>query len=583
MTEQNVTVLTAVMNRGEHLLRSLPSWVERDEISEVIIVDWSSSQPVTEILEGYGSSKIHVIRVDGEKQWHLTGAFNTGLRHVTSPQVLRLDADHQLQPHFFSRNVLLPYTFVAGDWRAGGPRDAGLNGFLWAWSDDLFAVGGWDERIRGYGWDDSDLVDRLQGVGLQKRFLARASVKHLPHSARERNRHEGLDEPLPPRVHTQINRVLGVRRSPWRRSDFVSHHDSLREHSGAGRTELDSWIRARIAVFDDVRPFRRRLAKSRHLLTPLLQRAKFRVQRFLDGGQPRRTLILHVRHGLGNRLRALASATLVAKWTGAKLIVSWIPDEHCGAELLDLFDYRGIVISSEQELGVLARDRRTSIINLMDDAEPNYKNRALRLRRRTTLVRASSIIRHVGVSSKEVGRTIALWSPSREVSTIAASIGSGFDLGLHIRQGNYRGALTPSFERPSGNWSSAAEEKLRAARAKTSAESFHDLVRPMIDIGKSSGDIRVYVCADSRDAESNVRAFLMSYGVERITVGGNGADRSRTGVVRALADCIVLASATEFVGSGYSAFSDVVGALRLEFGESRSGPARLQKLASKLR
>lgn len=582
VTEQNVTVVTAVMNRGEQLLRSLASWVDLDEISDIIIVDWSSSEPLAQVLEGFSSSKIRVIRVDGRKRWHLTEAFNTGLRYVTSSQVLKLDADHVLHEQFFFRNTLLPYTFVAGDWRAQGRGQAGLNGFLWAWSDDLFSAGGWDERIRGYGWDDSDLIDRLQRLGLHKKTLARSSVKHLPHSSRERNKHEGVESPLPPKVHTQINRIMTARRAPWRRSDFIEHFVRSENRNRRSQVRLDEWLLARVAVSDDVRPAVARLAKSRHFLTPLWQRARFRFKNFYARARGERTLVVHVRHGLGNRFRTLASAALVAQSTGARLIVGWVPDEHCGAALLDLIDYRGLVVSTEQELEIIARDRRVAVINLMDDGRPNYKNRQLRLRKKTTFVRSSSAIRHLAVSPTQVNRTIATWSPSREVGRLADHIGSGFDLGIHVRQGNYHGALTPSFEREAGNWSSAAEQKLRAARSNTSAESFHGRLRPMVDIGSSAKNLRVYLCADSSDAENNIREFLLRLGVAQITFGGNGADRSREGVIRAMADSIVLASANDFVGSPYSAFSDLVTGLRLENVESNEVRYRLQKLALRL-
>ena len=581
--EQPVTVVTAVMNRGDQLLESLPSWLALDQISEIIIVDWSSSEPVAGLVENFASTKIHVIRVDGEADWHLAGAFNTGLRHVTSSQVMKLDADHKLQSKFFSRNLLPRHAFVAGDWRAARVGQAGLNGFVWAWADDLFAVGGWDERIRGYGWDDSDLTDRLQAVGLHKRTLARSSIKHVHHSSHARNKHEGVAKPLPPRVSTQINKVLTARRVPWRRSNFVNPFPELSNHFDGDRADLDAWIRARVAVSDDLRPFFG-LAKRlwRRLLAPAWHRARYRIVTLRNSAQPRRTLVVHVRHGLGNRLRTLAAAAAIAKSARARLIVAWIPDEHCGAGLLDLIDYRGAVISSAEELGPIAKDRRTSVINLMDDATPNYKHRKFRFKRRVTLVRSSSVIRHPAASPVAVGRTIATWSPSPEVGKLVRSIGSGFDLALQIRQGIHRGALTPSYDRPAGNWSESAEAKLHDARAETWVNKFQDHLRSMVDVGELSKKIRVYLCADSPEASAEMTAFLFDYGVTDVTIGGNSLDRSREGVLRAMADCIVLASATNFVRSPDSSLPDLVGALRLEFGGGQSPRRRFRRALARL-
>ena len=49
-------------------------------------------------------------------------------------------------------------------------------------------------------------------------------------------------------------------------------------------------------------------------------------------------LYIEPKNGLGNRLRALASAYVIAKNTNRKLIVVWLKDEHCEADFFDLFD-----------------------------------------------------------------------------------------------------------------------------------------------------------------------------------------------------------------------------------------------------
>ena len=43
-------------------------------------------------------------------------------------------------------------------------------------------------------------------------------------------------------------------------------------------------------------------------------------------------------HGLGNRLRAYASAAALAKKSGRHLIIVWIPDMHVDSHFCDLFD-----------------------------------------------------------------------------------------------------------------------------------------------------------------------------------------------------------------------------------------------------
>ena len=51
-----------------------------------------------------------------------------------------------------------------------------------------------------------------------------------------------------------------------------------------------------------------------------------------------RILFIEPYHGLGNRLRAYACAAALAKKTGRKIAVVWIPDVHVTAKMSDLFE-----------------------------------------------------------------------------------------------------------------------------------------------------------------------------------------------------------------------------------------------------
>jgi|GEM_PF-2378717 len=50
-----------------------------------------------------------------------------------------------------------------------------------------------------------------------------------------------------------------------------------------------------------------------------------------------RALVLYPKHGLANRLRALASAWILADYTGRQLFVNWDPSKECNIEWNELF------------------------------------------------------------------------------------------------------------------------------------------------------------------------------------------------------------------------------------------------------
>ena len=50
-SQQGISIVTACMNREDFLVQALPSWLQIEEVNEVVIVDWSSKKPVIESLD----------------------------------------------------------------------------------------------------------------------------------------------------------------------------------------------------------------------------------------------------------------------------------------------------------------------------------------------------------------------------------------------------------------------------------------------------------------------------------------------------------------------------------------------------
>ena len=71
--------------------------------------------------------------------------------------------------------------FYTGNWKtAKDENEKHLNGVVYVDRRQFMAVNGYNERLRSYGWDDTDLYDRL-GKKIHQRDIVRGTATHIPH------------------------------------------------------------------------------------------------------------------------------------------------------------------------------------------------------------------------------------------------------------------------------------------------------------------------------------------------------------------------------------------------------------------
>lgn len=216
-----VSMLAACKDRNETLSRALASWLRVKNVDEIILVDWTSAIPITQTLpkDLLSNGRVSITRVDGQVDWVLTRAYNVALQLASRSGVLKVDCDTWIAPDFVDAHPLNRDTFYAGDWTSidAGPSNAlHSNGILFATRGDLLLVGGYDERIVTYGWDDTDIVSRLSRT-LTRKVLQYEKVRHIPHEANLRvalqKSHTLLSpsHPFAAAVEVQRNRLLTTR------------------------------------------------------------------------------------------------------------------------------------------------------------------------------------------------------------------------------------------------------------------------------------------------------------------------------------------------------------------------------------
>ena len=186
----DLTIVTACRNREKNLSAVLPSWLQLNP-SSILICDWGSDIPLT--LESLGlnqgfDNKIEIIRVDTEiaQTWVLTWAFNEVLAKVRTPFTLKLDCDHKVSVDFLIKNPLEAGMFSRGHWRNAQKGQEYINGAFFSCTDLLKIVGYYDERITTYGWDDSDIYERLYDACCGSSIISSGTIYHIDQDEEQR-------------------------------------------------------------------------------------------------------------------------------------------------------------------------------------------------------------------------------------------------------------------------------------------------------------------------------------------------------------------------------------------------------------
>jgi hypothetical protein len=180
------------MNRNRNLSISLNTWLNIKGLNEIVIVDWSSSEEVIDLIPKDTKGKtVKVIRVEHQDRWVLSWAFNLAASKVSYDKILKLDADILAQKDLLDSNPLTPNSFFHGSWKAAkDENEKHLNGQMYCFAKDFNLINGYHEGITSYGWDDDDLYDRLKDIGVNEKIFSTEKIYHIPTCESERSKHQ---------------------------------------------------------------------------------------------------------------------------------------------------------------------------------------------------------------------------------------------------------------------------------------------------------------------------------------------------------------------------------------------------------
>jgi hypothetical protein len=258
-------------------------------------------------------------------------------------------------------------------------------------------------------------------------------------------------------------------------------------------------------------------------------------------------LIVDTQHGLGNRLRALASAGAIAAKADRDLLVLWQPDHHCGCRLADLIDFPGEVLDAADDV-IDPRIRRYNYIEIEPGA---HKGELIDLDHSDdVLIRSAYVINHPFSNWDDENRFLRNLAPVARVLDLVASVDVADCVAAHVRMEAARGQELKSYD-SAENWSAASHEEIQLWRTKSHYSAFLKRIDALLASGAAR---RVFLAADMPETYA---AFASYFGDRLACLRRASYDRSKDNLIYALADAILLSRCEHLLGSTWSSFTEL--------------------------
>jgi len=199
----SVGIATACMNRELNLAKAIPIWL-KSGADKIHIIDWSSEVNLQQFIEDKlgVNPKVKFFRINNKRKWILTHAFNLALSSLDTNFIAKFDCDHICKNNFLKELDLGKGIFYRFNFK---DNKIGTNGAFICDRNILEQVNFFDERITTYGWDESDLFERIQEFAKAIIFLDSNLIDHLPHTNKSRTEEQNLRLEEKISCHLNIN------------------------------------------------------------------------------------------------------------------------------------------------------------------------------------------------------------------------------------------------------------------------------------------------------------------------------------------------------------------------------------------
>lgn len=265
-----------------------------------------------------------------------------------------------------------------------------------------------------------------------------------------------------------------------------------------------------------------------------------------------KVLIINPIFGLGNRLRAIASAYSISKHKNMKLVINWIPDYHCDCLIEDLIvnihNYGEVIYNQIDNESLIDFE----LYNYLEVDEEGKKDEYINDNYNKIYVKSNCLLNneYSYIYFYEFLQSLK-WNDY--INNLIISIPDIYNyIGMHIRMegGNEYQNIDAD---KSSNWTERETELMFKYREISHIDNF---INKINEILHENPEKKFFIATDMK---CNYDKLINIYGHDKIKIlERNDFDRSKEQLYYAVSDMILLSRCNQFYGSIWSSFSELV-------------------------
>ncbi len=217
-----ISLVSTYKNRRHHIEQTFPNWLQQSyKDYEIVIVDYDTDDDLSEFFPKFSLPvAVKHIHCKSLPKFVLSHARNIGSHYVSGEWILFVDIDTYL-----SKNALKNLSELCTSKCYLAAEDSQIRkeiingGLIMVKTKDHKAVCGFNEDLKGWGYEDIDYKRRLEASGLDMKFIPQELYTCINHVDTERTQCYGENM----EITWTKNRQIALR--TWSNNKYGLHDD----------------------------------------------------------------------------------------------------------------------------------------------------------------------------------------------------------------------------------------------------------------------------------------------------------------------------------------------------------------------